>query len=984
MSSNPQPRSRVTLRHLAFTLALITLTGNLRLNAQTPPNPVPFLTQPLLPSSAAPGSASFTLTVNGTGFVSGATVNWNGSARTTTFVSNSKLVATIQSQDITLPGAAAITVLNPSPGGGLSNAAYFYITGTAPSLAFSTLTGQGPPGFGPAIAADFDGDGNLDLAISAADTDQICILLGNGDGTFKPEITYTLSDGLSAPIAADFNKDGKLDLAIASSSDDTVSILLGNGDGTFQTPLIFTVGHADGTSTKPVALIAGDFDRDGNLDLAFALQLSGTVGILLGNGDGDFRNLVEFPANKAPTGIAAADLNQDGLLDLAVSGPGTISILAGIGDGTFQSPKQVTVASGLQSIAAAIENVIAADLNHDGKIDLVAVMDNGIGHAGVAILIGNGNGTFLANVNYALDSDVHDAAIADFDADGKLDIAFLHDSSRGLSILPGIGDGTFSNEIQFVTGIFPDGGPGFLAPGDFNKDGQIDLAAPFLSNFNATNLAILLQGQFPALSYPANLNFGQAAIGIPFGITVNLLDTGLLNLSISNIQITGANAGNYSITDSTCGSTLAPAATCNFVVSFTPSAPGTFNAALIITDNAPGSPHTIPLTGATIDGPALLLVPATLSFPTQSIGTTSLAQRVTLNSVGTADLTISQITLTGINAADFAASNTCSSSLVVGTSCQVSLTFTPAAPGTRVAAMNIAYNGPGSPQTLFLTGNPFSGPGLVIAPPSVSFPSQILGISSSTQPVLLVSAGTAPVSMAGITLTGTNAADYSATNMCATNLDVNANCEIDLTFTPSTIGASTATLQIADNTPGSPHIIPLAGLGQAAPVPTGSVSPSSLTFVAQTVGTTSASQSVIVTNVGTVSLTVSGPSILGANPGDFISVGTCNSVQLAVGATCQINLSFRPLLAGTTHGNSQHRNEFSRWSAHRQLKRNSTAAATAQRHHLAFHYHIPQPVRGNQWTSQECHAHQHRRRRFQHHQRGGKSGRFWPIEFLRQ
>ena len=904
MSSNPQPRSRVTLRHLAFTLALITLTGNLRLNAQTPPNPVPFLTQPLLPSSAAPGSASFTLTVNGTGFVSGATVNWNGSARTTTFVSNSKLVATIQSQDITLPGAAAITVLNPSPGGGLSNAAYFYITGTAPSLAFSTLTGQGPPGFGPAIAADFDGDGNLDLAISAADTDQICILLGNGDGTFKPEITYTLSDGLSAPIAADFNKDGKLDLAIASSSDDTVSILLGNGDGTFQTPLIFTVGHTDGTSTKPVALIAGDFDRDGNLDLAFALQLSGTVGILLGNGDGDFRNLVEFPANKAPTGIAAADLNQDGLLDLAVSGPGTISILAGIGDGTFQSPKQVTVASGLQSIAAAIENVIAADLNHDGKIDLVAVMDNGIGHAGVAILIGNGNGTFLANVNYALDSDVHDAAIADFDADGKLDIAFLHDSSRGLSILPGIGDGTFSNEIQFVTGIFPDGGPGFLAPGDFNKDGQIDLAASFLSNFNATNLAILLQGQFPALSYPANLNFGQAAIGIPFGITVNLLDTGLLNLSISNIQITGANAGNYSITDSTCGSTLAPAATCNFVVTLHTFRSRNIQRRAHNHRQRPRQPAHHSAHRSHCRRPcSTRSCPSTLSFPTQSIGTTSLAQRVTLNSVGTADLTISQITLTGINAADFAASNTCSSSLAVGTSCQVSLTFTPAAPGTRVAAMNIAYNGPGSPQTLFLTGNPFSGPGLVIAPPSVSFPSQILGISSSTQPVLLVSAGTAPVSMAGITLTGTNAADYSATNMCATNLDVNANCEIDLMFTPSTIGASTATLQIADNTPGSPHIIPLAGLGQAAPVPTGSVSPSSLTFVAQTVGTTSASQSVIVTNVGTVSLTVSGPSILGANPGDFLSVGTCNSVQLAVGATCQINLSFRPLLAGPRTAN---------------------------------------------------------------------------------
>jgi hypothetical protein len=155
--------------------------------AQT--NPAPFLNQPLVPTATAPGGSSFALTVNGTGFVSGSAVNWNGTALSTTFVSSSQLTATIPASDIANPGTASITVTNPAPGGGTSLPAFFEITNP---VASPTLVGfvQGTnfASIAAIVTGDFNGDGKLDLAFLGAlsPSNLICIELGNGDGSFQP------------------------------------------------------------------------------------------------------------------------------------------------------------------------------------------------------------------------------------------------------------------------------------------------------------------------------------------------------------------------------------------------------------------------------------------------------------------------------------------------------------------------------------------------------------------------------------------------------------------------------------------------------------------------------------------------------------------------------------------------------------------------------------------------------------------------------
>jgi hypothetical protein len=175
--------------------------------------PVPLINQPLVPDTAVPGGKGFTLTVNGTGFVSGSTVNWNGSALATTFVSGSQLTATVPASDIVKASTASITVVNPGPGGGTSNAAFFPVTLPISIALHGTevTTLSGPE---TVATGDFNGDGKLDLAVGENGSNSVSILLGNGNGTFRAQVDYAVGLGPSSVVVGDFNGDGKLDLAV--------------------------------------------------------------------------------------------------------------------------------------------------------------------------------------------------------------------------------------------------------------------------------------------------------------------------------------------------------------------------------------------------------------------------------------------------------------------------------------------------------------------------------------------------------------------------------------------------------------------------------------------------------------------------------------------------------------------------------------------------------------------------------------------------
>lgn len=251
------------------------------------PNPLPLLNQPLVPDCVPPGSPQFTLTVNGTGFVSGAVGKWNGSPRVTVVHSGSSLEMTINAADVANAGTATVTVTNPRPGGGTSNPVYFPVRNSSPTVQFEVLDYKIPyPGL--MVVGDFDNDGKPDLAVADINvkdkyaTEQV--YLGKGDGSFKAPInTGPFKYGASPRLVGDFNGDGNLDLMLVNSRY-CAAILLGKGNGKFTAKPVF--------GCQAHYMAAADFNGDGKLDVILVENQrtgGGTFAIYLGKGDGTFR-----------------------------------------------------------------------------------------------------------------------------------------------------------------------------------------------------------------------------------------------------------------------------------------------------------------------------------------------------------------------------------------------------------------------------------------------------------------------------------------------------------------------------------------------------------------------------------------------------------------------------------------------------------------------------------------------------------------------
>jgi len=303
--------------------------------------------------------------------------------------------------------------------------------------------------------------------------------------------------------------------------------------------------------------------------------------------------------------------------------------------------------------------------------------------------------------------------------------------------------------------------------------------------------------------------------------------------------------------------------------------------------------------------PAVTLSPTSLTFSGQPVGTTSAAQTLTLANSGNADLTISAIGLNGTNPGDFAQTNTCPISpatLAAGATCTVSVTFSPTAGGSRSAAVSLTDNAGGSPQSVALSGTG-QAPGAGLSPASLTFAGQPTGTTSAAQSVTLTNTGNAALTISSIGVTGTNPADFGQTNTCPlgpSTLAAGASCTISVTFSPTAAGTRTASVSISDDAAGSPQTIGLTGTG-TTPAPVVSLSPASLTFGNQPVGTTSTAQSVTLTNTGNAALSISSVGLSGANPGDFAQTTTCpiSPNTLAAAGSCTISVSFTPTATGS-------------------------------------------------------------------------------------
>ncbi|MCB1489961.1 MAG: VCBS repeat-containing protein, partial [Bauldia sp.] len=382
------------------------------------------------------------------------TAVWNA-ANGTLFLSGSDTVENYQAVLRTVSYQSTATDPGNSGGNDARTLAWQVSDGTTLSTdlfsAASNYTGGGDARY--SVASDVDGDGDLDLVTSAFSGTGVSVFLGNGDGTFGSATTYTTGLSPHGVAIGDINGDGIADVATANTSG-SLSFLLGNGDGTFGTATTLATPGA-----TAVAIV--DLNHDGKADLVGSVAGTsiGNV-VFLGNGDGTFATGVTYATTFAPHAMALGDFNGDGNVDIASATDNGTSILLGNGDGSFGT---VTLLPGSTQWGIA-----TADFDGDGDLDLAASMIN-IG--AVFLYLGQGDGTFTYTGSLTAGSWPYDVATGDFNADGKVDLAVTATGSTAVSVFLGNGDGTFQSAIGATVGIGPYG----IMVGDFDGAGGTDI-----------------------------------------------------------------------------------------------------------------------------------------------------------------------------------------------------------------------------------------------------------------------------------------------------------------------------------------------------------------------------------------------------------------------------------------------------------------------------------------------------------------------------
>jgi hypothetical protein len=443
--------------------------------------------------------------------------------------------------------------------------------------AASPLLAALPTGISPesVAVADLTGNGIPDIVTSNEVDSTVSVLLGNGDGSFRPASSFPVGETPRSVAVADLNGDGIPDIVTANFNDDTVSVLLGNGDGSFRPAFPL---HVRG---EPDSVAVADLNGDGHADILTANRYDNSVSVLLGNGDGTFQPAIALAVGTAPTAVAVADLGNghpDIITANAGSFPfvrtGSLSILMNNGDGTFQPPS--TILQGIVPLSLAVADlgnghpdiitadpdnnsvdvllgngdgtfqpvlsfpvgnepfsVAVADVNGDGRPDIVCT---NVGDNSMSVLLGKGDGSFQPALSNPLGSEPFSLAVTDVNGDGVPDVITANRYNSNVSVLLGNGDGTFRSVPSLVVGKYPQS----VAVADINGDGHPDILT---ANAHDNTVSILLgngDGTFrPAPSLPVG-NYPQSVAvadlngdGIPDVVTANRSD-GTVSVLLGN------------------------------------------------------------------------------------------------------------------------------------------------------------------------------------------------------------------------------------------------------------------------------------------------------------------------------------------------------------------------------------------------------------------------------------------------------------------
>ncbi len=456
----------------------------------------------------------------------------------------------------------------------------------------SAPVGRHPEGL---TVGDFNQDGYSDVATANSESDDVSVLLGNGNGTFRASYSFGVGKSPMFVTTGDLDVDGKPDLVVAETGADRIAVLLGKGNGTFHEPVTYPSGKG------PTFLAVGDVDGDEAPDLV--VVNSGRFGhyppfswsVLVNEGQGTFAltQREEEPDHNGlfPTGASLADLDDDGLPEITLtwSQPswrtpnGYVSVFRNQGGGAFAFWK--TIQAGL-----TLSAVTQTDVDADGTLDLMVAS---LFTDSIKLLLQLHPDRYTKPANLEVGFGPVAVAYEDLDGDGSRDLISTNRASNSTSILLGRGDGSFQPAGHYAVGAMPTA----MGIEDFDNDGLPDVVT---ANSGSDDVSILLNGKavIPSISLSAEtIRFDEAvAVPAPRTIQLTVSNVGLGSLSIDDIVLEGSRA--FSVDQESCaGATLDTGELCAVPIHFKSVEPGEHQALLRIFDNAPGGPRIVTLSG---------------------------------------------------------------------------------------------------------------------------------------------------------------------------------------------------------------------------------------------------------------------------------------------------------------------------------------------------------------------------------------------------
>jgi hypothetical protein len=752
---------------------------------------------------------------------------------------------------------------------------------------------------------DVNNDGFNDVVSVNAQSGDIASLLGNGDGTVQPE-SHGFVTGGSPQVPAvltDLNGDGNLD-ALVLDDEYSFAYLQGNGDGTFISGRNYYAMGGNGLA-KGFTIASGDFNGDGLVDFVIGntnAGLDAAITVFLSNPDASMQQGVNYYGGVTANleYVAVADFNGDGIPDIAATDSvnGGIQIFTGNGDGTFSVGP--TFAS--DQVSASALGIVAMDFNGDGMPDIAVVNNPSTSTADVGVLLNNSSGgsvSFASPVNYPLSNVASEITAGNLES-GQTIVVPLYgtNSNPGTAVATflGNGDGTFQPEsdVSLTSNGVTYYNPYAPVIGDLNGDGIPDITVTIDDLLNKTNQSIALllgnaNGSFqPPTSLPATLQ--DPSTGYPFPAYLQIGD--INGDGIPDLVYSNSNFGTVGVLFGQGGGAFDnpieyPAGNSAFGVALSDII-GNGTTDVVATGNTTDfSGVTVLLNANPGSLPGLTFNPTSVNFGNEGIGFSSSPLMVILTNSGQATLFLTSIQITGTNRGDFSQSNNCPSYLTPNGSCQINVIFTPTGSGNRNAAISVADNGPGSPQTVPLTGVGVPGTA-TFSPTSLTFSTQLIATTSPSQPVQLTNTGSGILKISTISVTG----PFNQTNNCPHTLSPNASCTFNLKFRPTNKNTQNGSLNVTDNGPGSPQHVALTGTGTWV-----QLVPGKINFGNQTGGKKSKPKDITMTNKGSGPVNISSIMITGTDASSFSETNNCHS-KLSSKAHCTIKVVFDPQTTG--------------------------------------------------------------------------------------